>query len=78
MQAGTCYCVVIASNAGSRADEKVGRLARGKGVPIITGPVSEEIGRALGRPPVQAVGVRDRALAKGVMGVGENGPVTEA
>ena len=77
LQAGRCHCVVIASDAGSRADDKVGRLARGKGVPVVLGPAAGELGRVLGRPPVHAVGVRDRALARGVLGAGANGPVTE-
>jgi hypothetical protein len=48
-------------------------LARGKNLPVIVGPVADEIGRALGRPPVQAVGVSDRALASGVMNAGSAG-----
>ena len=73
LQAGKCFLVVISSDAGPRAEEKVTRLARGKGLPVIVGPVADELGRALGRPPVQAVGVRDRALAKGVMNAGSAG-----
>lgn len=67
VQADKCVCVVMASDAGPRAEQKVGRLVRGKDVPLLTGPPSEEIGNALGRPPVQAVGIRDRALASGVL-----------
>ena len=73
IKAGKCYLVVMASDAGPRAEEKVTRLARGKNLPVIVGPVADEIGRALGRPPVQAVGVSDRALASGVMNVGSAG-----
>lgn len=73
LQAGQCHLVVIASDAGPRAEEKVTRLARGKGLPVIVGPVADELGRALGRPPVQAVGVSDRALASGVMNAGPAG-----
>jgi ribosomal protein L7Ae-like RNA K-turn-binding protein len=67
VQGQRCVCVVLAADAGPRAGEKVERLARGKGVPVIIGPAAEDIGRALGRPPVQAVGIRDRALASGVL-----------
>jgi ribosomal protein L7Ae-like RNA K-turn-binding protein len=73
LQAGKCYLVVVASDAGPRAEEKVTRLARGKGLPVIVGPVADELGRVLGRPPVQAVGVSDRALASGVMNAGPAG-----
>jgi len=65
--------LAIASDAGPRAEEKVTRLARGKGLAVIVGPVADEIGRALGRPPVQAVGVSDRSLANGVMNAGPSG-----
>jgi hypothetical protein len=40
---------------------------------VIVGPVADELGRVLGRPPVQAVGVSDRALASGVMNAGPAG-----
>ena len=73
IKAGKCYLVVMASDAGPRAEEKVTRLARGKGLPVIIGPVADEIGRVLGRPPVQAVGVSDRSLASGVMNAGSAG-----
>lgn len=73
LQADKCFLVVIASDAGARAEEKVTRLARGKGLPVIVGPLADDLGRALGRPPVQAVGVRDRALAVGVLNAGSAG-----
>jgi len=47
--------------------EKVVRLASGKGVPIVPGPGAAAIGAQLGKPPVMAVGVRDRALADGMV-----------
>ena len=43
LQAGKCWCVVLA------------------------GPGAEAIGAQLGKPPVMAVGVRDRALAGGMV-----------
>ncbi len=52
IKAGKCYCVVVASDASPRAEEKVTRLARAKGLAVIVGPGADEIGRALGRPPV--------------------------
>jgi hypothetical protein len=43
------------------------RLAAGKGVPLVAGPEAATIGLQLGKPPVMAVGVRDRALADGIL-----------
>jgi ribosomal protein L7Ae-like RNA K-turn-binding protein len=67
VRAGRVACVVLASDASPRAVDKVVRLARAKGVPMVAGPRADEIGEQLGRPPVMAVGVRDRSLADGVL-----------
>lgn len=67
LQAGKVLCVVLASDAKPRALEKVARLAQGKHVPLLAGPDAATLGDRLGRPPVQAVGVRDRALADGIV-----------
>ena len=67
LQAGKCWCVVVAEDASPRAVEKVVRLATAKSVPIVPGPRAVAIGAQLGKPPVMAVGVRDRALASGMV-----------
>ena len=67
LQMGKIWCVVLAEDASPRAVDKVVRLASAKGVPIIPGPRAVVIGAQLGRPPVMAVGVRDRALADGMV-----------
>jgi ribosomal protein L7Ae-like RNA K-turn-binding protein len=67
LQAGKCWCVVVAEDASPRALEKVARLASAKSVPIIPGPCAAAIGAQVGKPPVMAVGVRDRALAGGMV-----------
>jgi ribosomal protein L7Ae-like RNA K-turn-binding protein len=67
LQAGKCWCVVVAEDASPRAVEKVVRLAAAKGVPLLSGPRAAAIGAQLGKPPVMAVGVRDRALAGGMV-----------
>ena len=67
VQAGKCWCVVVAEDASPRAVEKVVRLAAAKGVPLVPGPGAAAIGAQLGKPPVMAVGVRDRALASGMV-----------
>lgn len=67
LQAGKCRCVVVAEDASPRAVDKVVRLAAAKGVPLLPGPSAALIGAQLGKPPVMAVGVRDRALAGGMV-----------
>ena len=67
LQAGKCWCVVVAEDASPRAVAKVVRLAAAKRVPIVAGPRAAAIGAQLGKPPVMAVGVRDRALADGIV-----------
>jgi ribosomal protein L7Ae-like RNA K-turn-binding protein len=67
LQAGKCWCVVLAEDASPRAVDKVVRLASAKGVPLLLGPCAAAIGAQLGKPPVMAVGVRDRALAGGMV-----------
>lgn len=68
LQAGKCECVVVARDATPRANDKVIRLAKAKGVPLVEGPDAVLLGERLGRPPVMVVGIRDRALAAGVQG----------
>ena len=67
LQAGKCWCVVVAEDASPRAIEKVVRLATAKGVPQLPGPDASSLGAQLGRPPVMVVGVRDKALAGGMV-----------
>lgn len=67
LQGQRCRCVVLAEDASERAREKVARLAAAQGVPTIIGPSAEAIGRQIGKPPVMAIGVKDRALADGMV-----------
>jgi len=68
LQQGAVQCVVLAANASDRTLEKVERLARARGVPVLRGPDARELGQRLGRDAeVQAVGVEDNALARGVV-----------
>jgi ribosomal protein L7Ae-like RNA K-turn-binding protein len=67
LQGNRLGCVVVASDASPRAVEKVVRLAEARRVPLVRGPRAGDIGARLGRPPVMAVGVRDRALASGMV-----------
>jgi ribosomal protein L7Ae-like RNA K-turn-binding protein len=78
LQAGTVACVVVASDASPRAEEKVVRLAAGKGVPLLPGPTAEAIGARLGRPGIMVAGVLDRALAQGLAEASRGGAQLEA
>jgi ribosomal protein L7Ae-like RNA K-turn-binding protein len=67
LQRGQVVCVVLALDAGERTREKVVRLAEAKQIPVLRGPVAAELGAVLGKPPVQAAGVTDPALARGLI-----------
>ncbi|MFN2571228.1 MAG: ribosomal L7Ae/L30e/S12e/Gadd45 family protein [Gemmatimonadales bacterium] len=70
LQRGKLVCVVLAGDAGQRTRDKVERLAQARAIPVLRGPAAEALGAALGRPPVQAVGVADPALTQGLMAEG--------
>lgn len=63
--------VVLAADHARRTDEKVGRLARARSVPVLIGPPAHELGQRIGRRAVQALGVKDRQLASGMQGNAE-------
>jgi ribosomal protein L7Ae-like RNA K-turn-binding protein len=77
IQRGRCKLVILAADAGPRAQEKVARLARARGVPLVQGPEAAVLGRHLGRPPVMAVGVLDPALARGISAAATVNGMTE-
>jgi ribosomal protein L7Ae-like RNA K-turn-binding protein len=66
LQRGDVALVVVAANRSGRTGEKVERLARARGVPLLIGPPDEALGRRLGRGALQAVGVTDGRLAAGI------------
>lgn len=67
LQSGALSCVVVAADASPRTREKVERLARARRVPVLRGPLAAELGAGLGLATVQAVGVEDGQLARGLM-----------
>ena len=67
LQRGTLAGVVLAADASPRTREKVERLALARGVPVVRGPAAERLGAGLGRAAVQAVGVVDAGLARGLV-----------
>lgn len=66
MQKGAAEAIVLSSDAGERAREKLVSLAGHKQIPLLTGPDAERLGAVLGRPPVHGVAVLDRQLARGL------------
>ena len=73
LQARELRCVVVAKDASQRAREKVVRLATALGIPQVDGPEAAELGARLGKPPVMVAGVRDAALADGIVRAGAAG-----
>jgi ribosomal protein L7Ae-like RNA K-turn-binding protein len=67
LQRGKLACVVLARDASRRTIEKVERLADARQIRVLRGPAAAELGAGLGKPPVQAVGVSDPALARGLI-----------
>lgn len=67
LQARELRCIVVARDASQRAREKVVRLATALGVPQVEGPGAAALGAGLGKPPVMIAGVRDAALADGIV-----------
>ena len=67
LQRGEVVLVVVADDHGARTDEKVIRLARGKGIPVVRAPGATTLGTRLGRGEIQALGVKDRHLAAGML-----------
>jgi len=73
LQAREVRCIVVARDASQRAKEKVLRLAVALGIPQVEGPGAAELGAKLGKPPVMVAGVRDAALADGIVRAGAVG-----
>jgi ribosomal protein L7Ae-like RNA K-turn-binding protein len=67
LQRGKVVCVVLAHDASQRTIEKVARLAAARRIPVLRGPTALELGEGLGKPPVQAAGVTDPALTRGLI-----------
>jgi ribosomal protein L7Ae-like RNA K-turn-binding protein len=75
---GSLRVAVVAEDASRHSRDKVVRLLRAKGVPMIGLPAAT-LGQVVGRATTAVVGVEDRALAEGILalvdptGEGPNG-----
>jgi len=67
LQRDALALVVLADDRSARTEEKVARLARARGVPMIDGPDAATLGAHLGLDAVQTVGLTDPRLAEGIM-----------
>jgi ribosomal protein L7Ae-like RNA K-turn-binding protein len=77
LQRGDVRLVVLASDYGPRTADKVVRLARGTGIPVVVGPDAGALGASIGRGAVQAVGIADPRFAEGILAA-DAGRVQEA
>jgi ribosomal protein L7Ae-like RNA K-turn-binding protein len=73
LQQGGVAAVVLAEDRSARTKEKVERLARGAGIPTLIGPAAVALGARIGRGAVQAVGITDDALARGLVNAAGDG-----
>lgn len=71
LQRDALRCIVLAADASARTRDKVERLAHARGVPVVRGPDAVALGAGLGRAAVQAVGVDDAGLARGLAALEE-------
>ena len=65
---GELALVIVAGDRSNRTEDKVVRLARARGVPLVAAPSASQLGKSIGRGPVQTIGVKDRHLARGIAG----------
>jgi ribosomal protein L7Ae-like RNA K-turn-binding protein len=66
LRRGRALAIVLPEDAGERSRGRLVALAGHKRVPLLVGLNAERLGSALGRPPVHAVAVLDRQLARGL------------
>lgn len=66
LQKGQLALVVVPRDASERTHDKVIRLALARGVRMVEASTAQALGAVVGRRDVQAVGVRDRDLARGI------------
>lgn len=73
LKCGAVAVVVVACDRSRRTQEKVERLALGAGVPMLVGPSATALGARIGRGAVQAVGIMDDALGRGLVTAASGG-----
>ena len=66
LQKAQLALVVVPQDMSDRTRDKVVRLAAASGTPMMEAPSARALGAMVGHDEVQAVGVRDPALARGI------------
>jgi ribosomal protein L7Ae-like RNA K-turn-binding protein len=66
LQRGVAEAIILVTDASERARERLVALAGHKSVPVYELADAEKLGSSLGHPPVHAVAVLDRQLARGL------------
>ena len=74
---GRLALALVAPDASRHSRDKVLPLLAALGVQVIEGPSAAALGSATGRETTAAVGILDRALARGVRALLDQGAVTE-
>jgi ribosomal protein L7Ae-like RNA K-turn-binding protein len=64
---------LVASDAAEHSLDKLRPLLRARRIPTIEGLAAAELGAAAGRTKTAAIGIVDRPLANGILGVVETG-----
>jgi ribosomal protein L7Ae-like RNA K-turn-binding protein len=70
---GTLVLALVASDASPNSLDKLVPLLRARRIPIIEGLAASALGAAAGRAPTAAIGILDRSLARGILGVLDSG-----
>lgn len=70
---GTVVLALVASDASRNSLDKLVPLLRARRIPIIEGLAASALGAAAGRAPTAAIGILDRSLAQGILGVMDSG-----
>jgi ribosomal protein L7Ae-like RNA K-turn-binding protein len=63
---GKLFLAIAAPDASSNSLDKVLPMLQARGIAVIVGPPSAELGSAVGRDTTAVVGIVDRGLAKGI------------
>lgn len=75
---GEVKYAIVAADASANTMDKLIPLLRARGVPHTVGFSRHELGEAVGRAPLGAVGLTDAALANRVRALAANAPESEA
>ncbi|HJU88425.1 MAG TPA: ribosomal L7Ae/L30e/S12e/Gadd45 family protein [Gemmatimonadaceae bacterium] len=68
---GKVVLALLAPDASEHGRKKVVPLLMAKRIPIVEGPSATALGAAVGRETTTVVGVVDRELAKGILGLAD-------